>query len=224
MRTIRVIQFSLLFLLVASCSSYTFTKRDNPFSQYGINVVYVPTFYNKSVFSNVSANFTREIKWLLSEYPGLEVTESPDKADAVLIGIIDSKKKMTQAIQNEGYRVSSEVAPNSVNPANRNQFYVPAITSINLSVRFILIKHPTESELALLQTSLGDKIESSSKVVFNQELFLTEQFNREIYDKTAGNDAGNVNATQNRGALQRTLKNLAVSAKQNFKDLIIYAF
>ncbi len=211
----------LIFLSFISCSGYKFTKRTNPLEQYGIKKLAVPAFYNKSSLAHVSPEFTKEIITMLRQFPGLEVQNfNSDEADAVLIGIIESSDKYKEVVTNEDYRVTSDVAPQSISINSRKDFYIPAITNVNLNIRFVLIKHPDTKEIELLMSDLGKQLKANSKILFNQVITVNGKFNREILD----GEARSVNATQNRGAMSRTITSMALTAKNGFKELILYAF
>jgi hypothetical protein len=208
-------------LLLTACSDYKLTNRENPFRQFGVITISVPTFYNHSNLPMVSMKFTKEIVTYLREFPGLKVVNQVDsQADAVLIGIISSAEKRSHTIRPEDYRVTNDVAPTSVDRTIRGEFYVPAITSVNLSVRFLLIKNPTEVELKLLKSELGKKVPEQANIILNKEFAVTGRFNREIFD----GESTNVNGTQNSLALQRVLLAMAKKTKDNFEEVVLYAF
>lgn len=99
----------LCFLL--GCSGYRFTQQDNPLSQYGIESLSVPMFYNYSNQPHVSGDFTRETYRLLTSFSGLRLVSGYSAAtDAVLIGIIKSPEKIIQTLQATSLRDSKSVA------------------------------------------------------------------------------------------------------------------
>lgn len=207
-----------IFSFLTACAGYKMTNRSNPFSQYGIKTISVPMFYNHSAFSNVSPVFTQRIYHLLGEFDGLEVRSGTKKTDAVLVGIIDSDDKLKSARASGDLRISKSISPNTL--GQRGDFYVPATTTNTIKVRFIVIKNPTEAELELLQTPLGKNIYGHSKIIFNEEVAVSRQFNRELFS----DNAVAVNYSQNRGAEKENLKQMAESIASSFREMILYAF
>ncbi|MFZ4712432.1 MAG: hypothetical protein ACOYL6_01855 [Bacteriovoracaceae bacterium] len=209
----------LAILLVTACSGYRFKNQSNPFDNYGIRTVAVPLFLNQSPIPNAAAPFTKEITLLLSQYPGLEIVGADTgHADAVLVGIVNSKDKTSETIRTTGYKITNSVAPKAL--AGRSDFFVPFATEIKLEVNLILIKDPSTKELELLSSELGASIRGNPKILFNETIQIVGNFNREIHD-SAGTQ---VNFTQNKGAQERTVKSMATSLSQSFKEMVLYAF
>ena len=50
----------------------------------------------------------------------------------------------------------------------RQDFYIPGTTDITLMLQIIVIKKPTEEELTLLKSGLGDKVRLTSRIIFNE--------------------------------------------------------
>jgi hypothetical protein len=209
----------MLLVIVSSCAGYRYHEKGNPFAQYGIKSMRIPAFYNHSNISNTSYVFTREIYSLLSQFKGLRIQGGKGPADATLIGIIESADSLNQTVTNQGLRVAKSVADKSIGN-DRGDFYVPAASNIQLSLRVIVIKNPTDSEIKLLRSELGKKVPVSSKVIFNEVIPVNATFNREYFDE----DAGKVHATLNRGAMRNSLDGMAKNASNSFRDMILYAF
>jgi len=209
-----------LLLLITACSGYRFSQQDNPLSQYGIQSLSVPMFYNYSNVTEVHADFTRETYRLLTGFSGLKLINGYKKnADAVLIGIIKSPEKVAETIRPSNLRVAQEKAREAIG-SQRENFYVPGTSDVQLYLQVIVIKKPTEEELALLKSGIGDQIKSTSKVIFNELIPLRIQYTREILD-----GAGvQVNSTQNIGVQRKILKNLSERAANSIRDMILYAF
>lgn len=213
-------RFLLAFLLLAGCSGYRFTQQENPLSQYGIQSLSVPMFYNYSNLPDVSSAFTRETYMLLTGFSGLRLRSgySPN-SDAVLIGIIKSPEKLSDTLKRGSSRVANEATPNAIG-GKRQKFSVPGTTIMTLSLHVIVIKKPTEEEMALLKSGIGDQVKLTSKVIFNEVIPLNAQFTREYLD-----DAGvQVVATQNAGVQRKTLETLSKQAAISVRDMILYAF
>ncbi len=209
-----------MFLLLFGCSGYRFSQQENPLSQYGIQTLAVPMFYNYSNLSELHTDFTRETYRLLTGFSGLRLINgySPD-ADALLIGIIKTPEKLMETVRASNLRLAQDKSKNSIGDKREN-FYIPGTSDVQLYLQVIVIKRPTEEELALLRSGIGDKIKGNSKIIFNEYLPLRTVYTREVLD-----DAGTqVVGTQNAGVQRKVLKNLAVDAAVNIRDMILYAF
>lgn len=205
--------------LLSSCSGYRFTQQENPLSQYGINSLSVPMFYNYSNLGEVSADFTRETYRMLMNFSALRLHSGYNKnSDAVMIAIIKSPDKLANTKAASSIVVAKENVPDAV--GIREKFSIPAATTLTLSINVIVIKKPTEEELALLKSGIGDKIKLTSRVIFNDTIPLTTTYTREILAK----DGINVNSTQNAGIERKIVKNLAETAATSIRDMILYAF
>jgi hypothetical protein len=211
----------LLFLLIlTSCSGYRFSQQENPLSQYGIQSLSVPMFYNYSNLSEVHTDFTRETYRLLTGFSGLKLINGYSKdADALLIGIIKSPEKLSETIRASNLRLAKNKAGNAIGGA-RQDFYIPGTSDVTLYLQVIVIKKPTEEELALLSSGIGDKISTSSKIIFNDLIPLKTQFTREVLD----NRGVEIIGTQNQGVQRKALKSLAEQASVSIRDMILYAF
>jgi hypothetical protein len=206
-------------LLFLNCSGYRFKNQSNPFDNYGVRTVAIPLFLNQSPVPNAAAPFTKEITLLLSQYPGLEIVGADaGHADAVLIGIVNSKDKLSETVRTTGYKITNSVAPKAL--SGRSDFFVPFSTEIKLEVNFILIKDPSTKEIDLASSELGPSLKGNPKILFNETIPISGNFNREIHDE-AGSQ---VNFTQNKGAQERTVRNMAQALAQNFKEMVLYAF
>lgn len=205
--------------LLCSCSGYRFSQQENPLSQYGINSLSVPMFYNYSNLGEVSADFTRETYRMLMNFSALRLHSGYDKdSDAVMIAIIKSPDKLANTAATSSIVVAKEKTPDAV--GSREKFSVPAATTLSLFINVIVIKKPTEEELALLKSGIGDKIKLTSRVIFNDTIPLTTTYTREILAK----DGIDVNSTQNAGIQRKIVKNLAETAATSIRDMILYAF
>lgn len=207
-------------ILLTSCAGYKAVERGNPLSQYGVKSVSIPMFLNKSSLAGAASSFTSSFITLMSSYPGLKVDTGFSKDnDAVLIGVVESQKTYSNTVVNAQQRTVSSVAPNSLGN-KRNDFYVPATSRVELRVRVMLLKKPTQAELKLLRTKYATKLRGNRKIIFNEVITINDTFNREIFD----DKAGQVNFTQNYGILHRSIEKLAKQAAVNFEESILYAF
>jgi hypothetical protein len=217
-----------LFLLVLfGCSGYRFTQQENPLSQYGIQSLSVPMFYNYSNLPEVHSDFTRETFRMLTAFSGLRLNNGYNKNDdAIMIGIIKSPEKVADSLRPTSLRIAQLKAPNAIGN-KRDRFYIPATTDVQLYLHVIVIKKPTEEELALLKSGIGDQIKPTSKVIFNEFIPLNINYTREVLDNIDGSVTTNgaqVVATQNAGVQRKVLKTLAEQAATNIRDMILYAF
>jgi hypothetical protein len=208
---------SLIFLV--SCAGYRFAQTDNPLSQYGVESLSVPMFYNFSSLPELSPAMTRETYKLLSGFRALRLKSGYKNADAVLIGIIRSPESLKLTTRPTSLRDAKNVAPNNVGES-RAEFYIPGATQVDLKLQVLVIKHPSEEELRLLQSELGPKIPAQGKIIFNEIFSLSGSFTREFYD----DEPGTVVATQNAGALRRAQETMALQAAEQIRDMILYAF
>lgn len=215
----------ILFLFVISgCAGYRYTQQDNPLSQYGISSLSVPMFFNYSNQPELSGNFTRETFRLLTSFKGLKLYSGYDSdSDAVLIGIIKSPDKVYLTLRPNNLRVAQSRAGNAIGNKRQN-FYIPGTTEISLSLQIIVIKKPTNEELTLLKSGLGEQVQLSSRIIFNETIPLRSQFAREVFDTSATSDATSVTATQNAGIQRKAVKTLSEQAAISVRDLILYAF
>lgn len=226
----------MFLFIVAGCSGYRFSKQDNPLAQYGIQSLSVPQFYNYSNISEASGDFTRETYRLLTEFSGLRLKSGYNKnTDAVMIGIIKTPEKIAETLRPGNLRVAQQRAQNAVGNVRQN-FYIPGTTEVDLYLQIIVIKKPTEEELALLKSGIGDQIRTNSRIIFNEYIPLKAQYTREILDRNSPGSSGRpvgdtklgggveVNATQNFGVQRKTIKGMADQAAISIRDMILYAF
>lgn len=217
-------QWLLILIFITGCSGFRFTQQDNPLYQYGIESLSVPMFHNYSNQPEVSNNFTRETYRLLTGFSGLKLKSGyHTDTDAVLIGIIKTPEKITETLRPNNLRVAQERAGTAIGTERQN-FYIPGTTEVNMTLQVIVIKKPTEEELSLLKSGIGDKVKLTSRVIFNESIPLSTQYTREVFDRNNVTDPVNVNATQNFGVQRKVIKSLAEQAALSVRDMILYAF
>jgi hypothetical protein len=205
---------------MSGCGGYRYTQQDNPLSQYGINSLSVPMFFNYSNQPEVSNNFTREIYRLLSSYRGLKLRSGyHSESDAIMIGIIKTPEKVRDTLIPSNFIVAQDKAGNAIGNQRQN-FYIPGTTDVNYLLQIIVIKKPTEEELTLLKSGLGDKVKLTSRIIFNETITLRSQYTREIFD----DEDVSITATQNAGIQRKVTKSLAEQAAISVRDMILYAF
>jgi hypothetical protein len=210
----------MILILAQGCAGYRFSQQGNPLAQYGISSLSIPMFYNLSNQPELSGVFTRKASELFSDFPDLKVVSGlSTETDAVLIGILHSQEKIFQS-QVPTVRSSAEfLAPKAIGE-KRKDFSVPSATSLRLQVQYVIIKKPTEAELALLRSELGAHIPAQDKVIVNERLPLEIVFNRDFFDE----EATAVIGTHNAGIQRKSVEAMATQATAQFRDLILYAF
>jgi hypothetical protein len=212
--------FLFIILIISGCSGYRYSQQENPLAQYGINSLSLPMFYNYSNRPELSQHFTRETYRLLSSFPGLKLRGGYNPAsDAVMIGIIKTPEKIAETLRASTPRLARERSGNAIGD-KRLEFNVPGTTDLNLLLHVIVIKKPTEQELALVRSGIGDKVGLSSKIIFNEILPLRGQFTREVFD----NESVSIIGTQNAGVERKVVLSLSEQAAASIRDMILYAY
>jgi hypothetical protein len=209
---------------MTGCSGYRYTQQDNPLSQYGIQTLSVPMFFNFSNQADVSSNFTRETYRLLTSFKGLKLKSGyHPESDAVLICVLKSPEKVSLTLRPYNLRVAQTRAGTAIGD-KRQRFYIPGTTEISMFLQVIVIKKPTEEELALLKSGIGDQVQLTSRIIFNETIPLKNQYAREVFDKTDTSDGVNITATQNAGIQRKVIRSMAEQAAISIRDMILYAF
>lgn len=207
--------------ILTSCSGHRFKRDDNPFINYRIKSVAIPMFVNKSAIPNVHASLTREISLLLSSYTGLRVYPGEsDKADAILVGIVSSDRKINRVFRQSGRKFISDEGL----IGGRRHFYVPFRTSYSLQLQLVLIRRSTALDLDLIRSKWGPYLKNNSKIVFNEQISLSSSFSRVISDDGGIDGGGPVNFTKTQGVFASSLDSLAETAALKFKQMVLDAF
>ena len=95
--------FLLTICVLSSCSGYRFRNQRNPLIDDGIRSVSIPMFVNKSSIPNVSPLFTSAISNSLASNTNIKIYMGDHReADAVLIGIISTPKRVNEIYDNDG--------------------------------------------------------------------------------------------------------------------------
>lgn len=210
-------------LFLVSCGGYHFNTNNNPLIGYDIKSVAVPMFINRSVLPDLAAPMTKEVMLVLNDYEGLKVLSGDNKdADAVLIGIIESKDAVNDVVVNSTYQFSDNTVKSSVGA--RSPFYYPAETAYRIEFKVILIKRPTKEEIELLTSDLGKYVKTNPRVVLMDSFSLNSSFTRVVGENTTSDSPGKVNFVKNRGVFERSIQETAVRAAQNFKQVVLNAF
>lgn len=180
-------------------------------------------FINRSVLSQLTAPMTKEIMMALNDYSGLKVMSSnTETADAVLIGIIESKDHYNDVVQTTQTQFTSGEVLQSI--GKRSPFYYPTQTYYAFSVRLILIKRPTADELKLFSSELGSMIKVHPKIVLRDSLNLSGTFSRVASQTYTAAAPGEVNFVKNKGIFEKSLQDTSYQAAQMFRQVILNAF
>lgn len=217
--------FSLFFMLItlASCAGYHFNTNNNPLIGYDIRSVAVPMFVNRSVIPELAAPITKEIIFALNDYSGLRVFSGESEvADAVLIGIIESRDHYNKTVRTTQTLFTDDTLKSSV--GDRSPFYYPVQTTYEFSLKVILIKRPSKEELQLLATDLGQFMKVNPKVVMMDTINLSGSFSRAVGETTSANAVGKTNFVKNKGVFEKSIQETAVSAAKTFKQVVLNAF
>lgn len=220
---VRFFSILLCMMTLASCAGYHFNTNNNPLIGYDIRSVAVPMFINRSVIPELAAPMTKEIIFALNDYSGIRVFSGDNKnADAVLIGIIDSKNYYNEAVKTTQTLFTDNTIKDSI--GDRSPFYFPVQTSYEFTLRVILIKRPSKEELELLTTDLGEYMKVNPKVVLMDTINITGSFSRVVGETTTVNAVGKTNFVKNKGIFEKSLQETSMNAAKTFKQVVLNAF
>lgn len=210
-----------LFILIAlfsSCAHYRLKDKNNPFAQYQISKLYIPMFYNQSNFPGVNGILTQKIYQTLAQYNHLKIVSKASEADAALVGIVESPQSMREAISTNSTKSAKNTYSEVLKDTDKD-YIIPSVNEVNLSLRIVLIKHPSKEEIDFFQNPKTKNI-MSSKIIFNQSISLSEEYNI----KELQGEATKVLGSQNRGVQREAISDLTDVAAEKFKEVILYAF
>jgi hypothetical protein len=180
-------------------------------------------FVNRSVIPELAAPMTKEIVFALNDYSGIRVFSGDnDKADAVLIGIIESRDHYNEVVRTTQTLFTDDTVIESI--GNRAPFYYPVQTSYEFVLKIILIKRPSKEELELLTTDLGQFMKVNPKVVLMDTINITGNFSRVVGETTTKNAIGKTNFTKNKGTFEKSLQETSMNAAKTFKQVVLNAF
>ena len=220
---VRFFSILLFTLTLASCAGYHFNTTNNPLIGYDIRSVAVPMFVNRSVIPELAAPLTREITYALNDYSGIRVySGDSDKADAVLIGVIESRDHYNDVVKTTQTLFTDNTVKSSI--GDRSPFYYPVQSSYEFSLRIILIKRPSKEELELLTTDVGQYMKVNPKVVLMDTINVTGSFSRVVGETTTPNAVGKTNFVKNRGIFEKSIQETAMNAAKTFKQVVLNAF
>ena len=222
-RIAKIPSFLTFFLFVSSCAEYRLVTPVNPLGQYEIHSLSVPTFINQSGLPNAASPFTHQMILMLSAYPSLKVYSGENrKADALLLGIIRSPEHMRNIVKtSEKIYVESEL---SGPIGKRKPFLVPSASQYRLVLQIALIKNPTYTDRQLLQSKIGSLMKKNPKVIFNELIPLSGNFQREVRETTTSASPGMLNFTKTKRHFAESLVALGKEATSIFKETVLNAF
>ncbi len=209
-------------LFLTGCAGYHFNTNNNPLIGYDIKTISVPMFINRSVLPQLASPMTREITLALNDYTGLKVISDGGEADAVLIGIIESKDHYNEVVRTSQTLFTDKDVQKSI--GNRTTFYYPIQSTYDFQLRLILIKRPSKEEIDLMTSDLGPLVKAHPKVVLQDAISLTGSFDRVASPNSTTNDAGEVNFVKNKGIFEKSLQDTCYQAAQTFKQVVLNAF
>lgn len=222
---VRFFSILAMLLFLASCAGYHFNNNNNPLIGYDIRSVAVPMFINRSVIPELAAPMTKEITFALNDYSGLRVFSGDnDVADAVLIGIIESRDHYNSVVKTSQTLFTDNTTSVKDSIGARSPFYYPVETKYEFSLKVILIKRPSKEEIQLLTTDLGQYMKVNPKVVLMDTINLSGTFSRVVSETKFPNSAGKTNFVKNKGIFEKSLQSTAQGAAQTFKQVVLNAF
>lgn len=214
----------ILLLFISSCAGYKYRDKENPFMQFGIKSISIPMFYNHSNFANVEGVFTKEIYNTMLDYKGLMLRSGHKNADAVLIGILETRDRkrdtvISSAVLSMENIYGQEIFQNEDGKRNRDDVFLSTQNNIEMSLRIMVIKQPTKEEIVFLSKKIGEKA-IGSKIIFNETIALS---GAQVLKQLRG-ESIKVVGTHNRGIERNAIEGMAKTAAARFKDMILYAF
>ena len=144
----------------------------------------------------------------LSHYRNLEVYNSKDNADSVLLGIVDSENKISETSRT----VISTYIEGDLKEAtigNRPSFSLPLTSSYKLKVRFLLIKNPKKKK---------------AKILLDKFFDFQGSFTRILDSTRTADSLGINNFTKTDYNFRKSLDTASESLIQNFKNVVLDVF
>ncbi len=217
----------ILSLFLTSCAGYHIESEGNPLRAYGIKSLSFPMFINDSSVSRASLHLTREFYRIFSNYPDLKVKSGENvKTDAIVVGIISSRKKRNAVFQNGSYIYTEGTFDTSI--GNRRHFYVPQVINYQVFLDLYIIKDPQDKEMALFQSgnkALLEKIlPRHPRVVLHSHIPVNGSYTRHLKETATVNSPGLANMTQSAGNFEESLQSIAISTAKDFKETVLNVF
>ncbi len=220
---VRLIFQILVVVLLQSCAGYHFNTNNNPLIGYDIKSIAVPMFINRTNIVDLAAPVTKEVIMALNDYSGLRVYNgNDDKADAILIGVLESKDYYSDVMRTTQRLFTDDTVQSSVGA--RTPFYYPVQTTYDFQMKVYLIKRPTKDELSLVTTNVSEFLKYSPKVVLMDVIELTNNFYRVVAETSQPTSPGKTNFVKNKGIMEKSIADTAQKAAKSFKQVVLNAF
>ena len=216
--------FILLWIpFLFSCSGYKVKGESNPFLEYDITSVSVPVFLNKTILPGVSGPITTQIKKVLHRDTKLIIYSGEnEKADAILVGILESAKNRSVVFKTTSEVFTEGELEKSI--GGRNKFYLPSTNEYKMQLKLVLIKKPTEPELKLLNSKMSGVMNINPKIIFQKSFNLHGSLSRIVKPTITSDHGGIVNFTTNQEIYRNSIKQMALNVAARFREEILYAF
>ena len=199
---------------MSGCAGYEVIKNDHLFDKNDVTHLRVPLFINRTIFPNISADFTNQIISRLGNLGSLKVNGGEPIADNedVLVGILTSgpieKDVLTPLIRN--FTGNSSSLRQSI--GTRPNFYLTSQYRADLHLELILIKDP------LIK---GNKVNSAPKVIFHHSIPISLKVVNSIAGFNGVDSPGVTNYTNNRGFFEYEIKKTAKRTAEVLENLIV---
>jgi len=216
----KLLNIIIVILITSSCAGYKPYINNNPFKNYGIKSISIPIFVNKSVLPAISAKVTRSVVKVLFNYKNLKIYSGENyRADAFLIGIIESNDKINNVFKPGGDKFADGDLKKSI--GSRQSFFIPTNSSYSYNVKIYLIKDPSNNIIKLLKSKIPNNVKIKyPKLIFFKEFTATTAFDRQLKETTSVNSAGLVNFTQAQGNFYDSLDQSASSIATQFNNAV----
>lgn len=218
----------LTVCILSSCSGYRFRDQRNPLLDEGIKTISIPMFINKSSIPNASHVFTSAITRVLTDTTNIKIYMGDNrKADALLLGIIDSPKRYQDLYRGEGGKfIDTEKSDDELSSSigDRTSFYIPTGQIFKISVRLVLIRHPSEIDREIISSELLPYLKRTEKIIFNHEITKEWNYARSVRGTETIDSPGLTNLPRSRFSFEQSLRSISVNAANDFRDLVLNVF
>jgi hypothetical protein len=218
----------VVLCVLTSCSGYRFRDQRNPLIEEGIKSISVPMFINKSSIPNASHVFTTAIVRVLADTTNIKIHMGDDrKADALLIGIIDSPKRYQDLYtknSSEFVERGNDDDELSKSIGDRASFYIPTSSLFKIDIRLVLIRHPSDIDKELVNSELLPYLQRSQKIIFNHVISREWTHVRSVRGTENVDSAGLTNVPRSRFSFEQGLKTVSQEAANDFRDLVLNVF
>jgi len=192
-----MIKILFIFFLL-NCAGYQKQELKLDWKQdYGVNKVKIEPTRVLGHFPYIAAESSKNLKFLMDKYKGIEVVNSGE--DASLQLVIQTEDKVAQSTETSS-RVRAEI--DSLNGSTRPDIFIPATSLIKARFQFFLVSPDKKT------------------VYLNRSFSLSERLIRQ----NLLSDESVVNETQNRGLLRKAMERLSKRAFGLFKQVVLDEF